>query len=137
VRFRHAVWQVGGAEQAGFEHFLGVKGQAVQPADEDGLVVDLDPLLVAAADFQQPPGLDGQAGFLADLADDGVLVPFALAGVAGGEARRSGGQSRWRSSRTWPWSSRTTPVMPQMNLACMSHRNPRLRGRWPRARPPV
>ena len=30
----------------------------------------------AAADFQQPPGLDSEARFLAGLAGDGVLVPF-------------------------------------------------------------
>ena len=29
VRFWHRVWQVGGAEQAGFEDFLRVEGQAV------------------------------------------------------------------------------------------------------------
>jgi hypothetical protein len=52
VRFGHPVWQVGGAEQAGFEDFLRVEGEAVQAADEDGLVVDLDPVPEAAADLQ-------------------------------------------------------------------------------------
>jgi hypothetical protein len=49
-------------------------------------VVDLDAVPKAAADLQQSAGLDGQPGFLADLSGDGVLVPFALDGVAGGEA---------------------------------------------------
>jgi hypothetical protein len=92
VGFGHAVWQVGGTEQAGFEDFLRIKCQAIQSADENGFVVDLDAVLEAAADFQQPAGLDGETGFLADLAGDGVLVPFALVGVAGGEAPLAAGR---------------------------------------------
>lgn len=33
VRFGHPRWQVAGAEQPGFEYFLRVERQAVQPAD--------------------------------------------------------------------------------------------------------
>lgn len=52
VRLGHAVWQVGGAEKAGFEDFLWVECQAVESADEDGFVVDLDAVLEADADLQ-------------------------------------------------------------------------------------
>jgi hypothetical protein len=72
VSFGHAVWQVADAEQAGFEHFLRIQRQTLQAADEDGLVVDLDPVLEAAPDLQQAACLDGEPGFLADLAGDGV-----------------------------------------------------------------
>jgi hypothetical protein len=76
VRLGHAVWQVGGAEQAGFEYFFLVEGQAVESADEDGFVVDLDAVLEAAADFQESSGFDGEPGFLADFAGDGVPLEY-------------------------------------------------------------
>jgi hypothetical protein len=41
MRFGHPGWQVAGAEQSGFEYFLRIECQAVQSADEDGLVADL------------------------------------------------------------------------------------------------
>ena len=70
--FRHSGGQVVSAEQPGFEDFPRAEGQAVESADEGCLVVDLDPIPEAAADLQQPSGLYGEAGFLADLAGDGV-----------------------------------------------------------------
>ncbi len=77
-----------------FEDFPGAEGQPVEPADEGGLVVDLDPVPETAADLQEPSGLDGEAGFLADLAGDDVLVPFALVGVAAGETPIAGRRAR-------------------------------------------
>jgi hypothetical protein len=51
MRFGHAVWQIAGAEQPRFEDFFRVECQAVESADEDGLILDLDPLLEPAADL--------------------------------------------------------------------------------------
>ena len=78
---RHSRRQVAGTEQPRFEDFLGVEFQAVKPADQDSLVIDLDPVPEAAADLEQPARLDGEPGFLADLPGDGVLVPLALVRV--------------------------------------------------------
>ncbi len=55
MRFGHPVWQVAGAEQSGFEYFLRIECQAVQSADEDGLVVDLASLQTSVATDRSLP----------------------------------------------------------------------------------
>ena len=56
VRFWHSVWQVVGAEQAGFEYFPLIERQVADSADEDGFVIDLDPAGEAAAKRRYDPG---------------------------------------------------------------------------------
>jgi hypothetical protein len=111
VQIGHGRRQVVGPEQPGFQDLARVQGQTAEPAGQGGLVVDLNAVLVAAADLDQPPDLDGQAGFLANFPRDGVLVPLALPGVAGRESPLPGRRPEaCRSSSTRPSSARTIPM---------------------------
>ena len=74
---RHGRRQRVEREQPGFEHLAGFEHQAVNAADERGLVVRLDPVTETAAQLDQPPDPHRQPGLLADLTNDGLLERLA------------------------------------------------------------
>src|SRR6185312_2442463 len=89
--------------------------EALNAADERGLVIHLGAVPVAAAQLEQPPDPHGQPGLLADLADDRFLERLAprtrwetptgpraptAGGAAAGPARPGPGRPRSPRRRT-------------------------------------
>src|SRR3984957_21117107 len=70
VQRRHRGRQGVEREKPGLEHLALLQREAVDAADEHGLVVHLGPVPVAHPDLEQAADAHGQSGLLADLTDD-------------------------------------------------------------------
>jgi hypothetical protein len=80
VHGRHRGRQVAQREQPGLEDLPAVEHETVGAAGQRRRVVGLDAVPVTGAELQQRPDRDGQAGLLADLADDRLRERLAVLG---------------------------------------------------------